>query len=255
MRQIIAFIFINIALTSFSQTQLKINQTATEQYSLADEELNSVYSQILTEYKNDSIFIEKLKISQRLWIKFRDAELDMKFPEANKRLNYGSIYSMCSADYLTELTKQRTKKLKEWLEPIPEGDGCSGSIKYREPSQEVVFEKVENFKTIKLLNDFSLLKEFKTEQLIVKIISINNFPGSADGPNGEISNDIYIAVSEFDEYPNQNLFKLSNLFNPKIENIDLSDNSKPSFDMISGQSDNRNKIKIEITINEIKTCR
>lgn len=123
--------FIIITLTSFSQTQLELNQKASEKYSEADKELNRVYNQILTDYKDDSNFIEKLRISQRLWIKFRDAELEMKFPESDKRMNYGSIYPICNNEYLEQLTNERTKKLMEWLNPIPEGDPCVGSIKFR----------------------------------------------------------------------------------------------------------------------------
>ncbi|MEX1190967.1 MAG: lysozyme inhibitor LprI family protein [Brumimicrobium sp.] len=126
-----AFFFIIITLTSFSQTQLELNQKASEKYSEADKELNRVYNQILTDYEDDSNFIEKLRISQRLWIKFRDAELEMKFPESDKGMNYGSIYPICKYQYLEQLTNERTEKLMEWLNPIPEGDPCTGSVKFR----------------------------------------------------------------------------------------------------------------------------
>jgi uncharacterized protein YecT (DUF1311 family) len=232
-----------------------MNQTENDKYKKADNELNQVYNQIQNDYKNDSTFIEKLKISQRLWIKFRDAELEMKYPESDKRLSYGSMYPMCATGYLTELTIQRTEKLKKWLEPIPDGEGCSGSIKYRESSKKLKIEKVENYKTQRLLNNFNILKDLKTENLIVKIISVDNLPGSEGLANGEITNDIYIAVSEFDEYPNQSLFKIDNLYNPEIKNIDLTDNNKPIFDILYGPSKNRKTIKTEITINEIKTSR
>lgn len=256
MKQIIAiFFFLSLAPTSFSQTQMEMNQTESDKYKKADKELNQVYQQILIDYKSDSIFIEKLKISQRLWIKFRDAELEMKFPEPDKRLYYGSMYPMCAAGYLTELTEQRTERLKKWLEPTSDGEGCNGSIMYRELPKEPLIENIEDYKIQRLLNNFTILKDLKTDNLIVKIISIDNFPGSAGFSNGEITNDIYIPISEFDEYPNQNLYKITNLYNPEIENIDLSDNDKPSFDILYGLSENRKTLKAEITINEIKTSR
>lgn len=256
MKQILTiFFFLSLTLISFSQTQKEMNQTENDKYLKADEELNRVYKQILIDYKTDSTFIEKLKISQRLWINFRDSELEMKFPELDKRLYYGSMYPMCAAGYLTEHTKQRTKRLEKWLEPTSYGEGCSGSIMHRELPKEPIIEKIEDFKIQRLLNNFMVLKDFKTENLTVKIISIDNLPGSAGFSNGEITNDIYIAVSELDEYPNQNLFKISNLYNPEIENIDLSDNDKPSFDILFGLSENRKTLKTDITINEIKTSR
>ncbi|MCP4439881.1 MAG: DUF1311 domain-containing protein [Aureispira sp.] len=133
MNQIIMiFLFAAITMSSFAQTQTEMNQTAGEKYSIADKELNRVYQQILVDYKKDVNFIKNLKISQRLWIKFRDAELEMKYPESDKRAFYGSMYSMCAAGYLSKITKQRTETLKKWLEPIEEGEGCSGSIMYRD---------------------------------------------------------------------------------------------------------------------------
>ena len=116
---------------SVSQTQQEMNITAKQAYIEADKTLNIVYQNILTEYKTDTAFIEKLKISQRLWIQFRDAELDMKFPKENKGYNYGSVYPMCVSYYLKSLTEQRTQTLKEWLTGIEEGDVCKGSVKLK----------------------------------------------------------------------------------------------------------------------------
>lgn len=41
---------------------------------------------------------------------------------------YGSIHPMCEANYLAELTEERTNKLRTWLTGAPEGDACSGSV-------------------------------------------------------------------------------------------------------------------------------
>jgi len=125
-----AFILIIISLSSFSQTQFEMNKESSETYLKLEQELKNVYNQIITEYKNDSIFIDKLKNSQQLWVKFRDAEVEMLFPEPDKRI-YGSMYSMCYIGYLSELTKVRIAELEEWLKPIPKGEGCRGSKKYR----------------------------------------------------------------------------------------------------------------------------
>ncbi len=106
-----------------------MHKQASEEYQIADIELNKVYNNILTEYKTDTIFIERLIEAQKIWTLFRDAELEMKFPGENKQLEYGSVYPMCAAIYLKELTEERTEKLKIWLTGIKEGDMCSGSVK------------------------------------------------------------------------------------------------------------------------------
>jgi uncharacterized protein YecT (DUF1311 family) len=114
----------------FGQTQTEMNKESMNSFEKADKELNEVYKKILTEYKSDTIFIKNLKSSQRIWITFRDAELKMKYPEREPGW-YGSMHPMCVSEYLEELTKERTKTLKAWLEGIEEGDGCGGSIKFK----------------------------------------------------------------------------------------------------------------------------
>jgi uncharacterized protein YecT (DUF1311 family) len=125
-------IFLFTCNLSFGQTQLEMNQEADKNYKKADKELNIVYNQILKEYKNDTKFILKLKAAQNAWIKFRDAEMNALFPEENKHFQYGSVFPMCWSMTLTELTKERTKKLKVWVSGIEEGDVCSGSIKIKQ---------------------------------------------------------------------------------------------------------------------------
>ena len=112
-----------------SQTQTEMNTDLQESYNSSDDELNAVYQAIIREYKNDTIFLKALRFSQRNWIKFKDSELKMKYPERKIRGYYGSVYPMCEASYLDELTKDRIKTLKVWLDGIEEGDVCSGSVK------------------------------------------------------------------------------------------------------------------------------
>ncbi|TKG97028.1 DUF1311 domain-containing protein [Puteibacter caeruleilacunae] len=244
------FFLLTITITAFSQTQSEMTRAASEKYLKADKELNNVYKQIQKEYISDTIFIKKLKIAQQLWIKFRDAELDMKFPEPNKRL-YGSMYSMCASGYLEKLTKERTKRLKEWLQPVPRVEGCAGSVKYRERcEEEVAVEKIEDHEIVGLLNSVEVLKEFETSELIVKIMAVGSYSGSAGFPNGEVVQDLLVAVSEFDEVPKQNLFRISEIYNPELVAIDMTDESKPIIEITYGQ---RNRIKYQLSINELVT--
>lgn len=94
----------------------------------ADARMNEVYDQIIESYAEAPLFLKKLYDSQRIWEMFRNAELEMKFPEEDNDTYYGSIYEECAALYLIELTKERTKKLRIWLDGLAEGDVCSGSV-------------------------------------------------------------------------------------------------------------------------------
>jgi uncharacterized protein YecT (DUF1311 family) len=117
---------------SLGQTQSEMNDEAEAEYTKSHAAMNKVYQQILQDYQDDVAFITKLKASQNLWLKFRDAESDMKFSAEDAYEYYGSVYPMCRYYYLADLTDQRTKKLREWLvSPISE-EACPGSVKFRD---------------------------------------------------------------------------------------------------------------------------
>ena len=113
-----------------AQTQLELNQEACDEYKKADAELNKVYNQILREYQQDKVFVQKLKAAQRAWIAFRDAHLASLYPNPHPGF-YGSVNPMCRCLRLAEWTTERTKVLREWIEGIEEGDICAGSVKMK----------------------------------------------------------------------------------------------------------------------------
>lgn len=131
MNKILILLFLTFNFTCHSQTQFEMNNEANKKYKEADLELNRVYQEILVEYKLDSIFIDRLKKTQRIWISYRDAELAMKFPAKDKQFAYGSVYPMCASYYLKQITGERIEQLKIWLIGIEEGDHCTGSVKMK----------------------------------------------------------------------------------------------------------------------------
>jgi len=132
MKTLLLFISFTFLLSrSFAQTQLELNDMQLKNYVAADSELNLTYQKIMKEYKDDTAFTKSLVASEKIWIKFRDAEMKMKYPDREPGY-YGSIQPMCWAIYLTQLTLERTATLKQWLEGIDEGDACAGSVKVKE---------------------------------------------------------------------------------------------------------------------------
>lgn len=115
-----------------AQTQTDMNSCAGGDFTQIDNELNSLYQKILSEYADDPKFIAKFKASQRAWLKFRDAEMEALFPHGEEVGYYGSIYPVCNSNWLTVLTKERIAQLKKWADKVKEGDVCSGSIKVME---------------------------------------------------------------------------------------------------------------------------
>jgi uncharacterized protein YecT (DUF1311 family) len=114
-----------------AQTQAEMNDSACAKYKKADAEMNAVYRQVLNKYKSETAFVAKFKTAQRSWVAFRDAHLESLYPEPNKLQAYGSVNPVCRCRVLTELTADRTKQLKQWLNGAEEGDVCSGSVKIR----------------------------------------------------------------------------------------------------------------------------
>lgn len=129
---IIALILVGAPWTEANaQTQGEMNQDAASEFKAADNELNAIYQQILEDYADDEAFIANLKEAQRCWIAFRDAQMKMKYPDREPGY-YGSIQPMCEAMYLAELTQDRIKALKVWVEGVEEGDMCAGTVKVKE---------------------------------------------------------------------------------------------------------------------------
>ena len=104
-----------------AQTQSDLTQDACARYKKSDQALNATYAKVLKDYARDPQFEAKFKQAQRAWIAFRDAHLEARFPKADKQSEYGSAYPTCRCNVLTELTEQRTKELKVWVDGIPEG--------------------------------------------------------------------------------------------------------------------------------------
>jgi uncharacterized protein YecT (DUF1311 family) len=111
---------------AIAQSQTAMNQQATSKFKKQDRELNKVYKQILNEYSADTVFIKNLRSSQKIWARFRDAEVNMRYPNIDYA---GTATSMCKAQLMEEITKARIKTLRVWLTGITEGDVCSGTVK------------------------------------------------------------------------------------------------------------------------------
>jgi len=111
-----------------SQSQAEINSCAGGGFKEADAELNRVYQEILVIYKDDKEFLKKLKAAQLVWIKSRDADMDMIYPLEHTNQNYGSAFSMCFSGFKEIITLARVEFLKRWTKGHESEDMCTGSI-------------------------------------------------------------------------------------------------------------------------------
>jgi len=107
-----------------AKTQAELNECAGNDLKHADDELNATYQQLLKKAGNDAVALRKIKAAQRAWVLFRDAQIEAFYPAEDKQKEYGSVFPMCADLLLADLTKERTKMLKEMLNSV-EGDVCA----------------------------------------------------------------------------------------------------------------------------------
>lgn len=104
-------------------SQLSITECSKNDADAKDDALNATYRLIQQQSKGNAVFLKKLKTTQELWIKFRDAQLDALYPDTS---NMGSSFAGCYNSSYSNMTQQRTKELQKlWLAPKKEGDVCS----------------------------------------------------------------------------------------------------------------------------------
>ncbi|RYE23119.1 MAG: DUF1311 domain-containing protein [Sphingobacteriales bacterium] len=124
--------FLLISYCGFAQTQAEMNDDAQKEYEQVDKELNKIYQQVKKNFKTDTAFTNRLTKAQKIWIQFRNAEMDALYPDPNPMLTYGSMFTMCWYISLKELTQQRINTLRKWVDGEKEGNSCNGSIPFKE---------------------------------------------------------------------------------------------------------------------------
>ena len=93
-----------------AQNQNEMNRQAEEGFVAADARLNKVYQQLTN--KLDAEAVEKLKVAQRAWVAFRDAQAAL---QADLEARGGSMTLMIYSGTQAALTKARTKDLETLL--------------------------------------------------------------------------------------------------------------------------------------------
>lgn len=113
-------------------------------------------------------------------------------------------------------------------------------------------DTINNDELVNIFNRIELLREFKTENLMIRLFSYDNDSGSAKLNNGEVTQNIYFAVSEYDELPKQSLFRIKDLYSTEIVSIDNSGNDTVLIELTHIKNETKETLELELTINEIK---
>ena len=112
-------------------------------------------------------------------------------------------------------------------------------------------DKLDDELLIRVFNGLTTLAEKRTDELAIRVFEIGNEPGSAGQPSGEITHTIYIAVSEYDEYPAQNVFVFGPVYGPKASFSTTRDDG-PELIIEYGSHDSRQTATFKISLDKIE---
>lgn len=122
-RALLLALLVPIAASRAQGTQRDLNERAYRSAHAADSTLAVVYRRLEAKYRKDSVALRKLRVAQRAWIAFRDAQIEATYPDREQRA-YGSVLPMCVSALQEELTRSRIAQLRAALRPDPR-DVCA----------------------------------------------------------------------------------------------------------------------------------
>ena len=116
---------------------------------------------------------------------------------------------------------------------------------------EIAIEQENNENLVAIINSIQLLKEFNGNEIAIRIFEHRGIAGSAGFDSGEVNSNLYIAVSEYDELPEQSLFYVKSFYNPKI--IEVSEKGDyVRIELEYGMENARKSISLSVSINELE---
>lgn len=102
---VVLSLIVPIAL-SFAQTK----DESRVYFENSDRQLNDIYQRLVDAKKEDKLYIENLKISQQAWLKLRDAQLTLMYPD-HSSIEKPDLLSSSELKYLAYLTDERVDVL------------------------------------------------------------------------------------------------------------------------------------------------
>ena len=118
--------------------------------------------------------------------------------------------------------------------------------------KDLTIKKVDDNRLVKVLNSSSLIAKNSEGFVSVKIFKVDNGSASAGFPNSEVSHDLLIAISAFDENPEQNLFEVGPFYNPKFKAWTEKNEYDKEFEIQHGPNNDPTKIKFLINLKELR---
>lgn len=112
---------------------------------------------------------------------------------------------------------------------------------------EPTIEKIEDKEIVLLFHSLENDNIYSNDIIHLSLFKKSNPPGSAGIPGShEIDHSFYLAISEYDEYPNRSLFLIGGFINPEYEVEILKDYLRLSIKY--GVYNDRRTVQYKITL-------
>ncbi len=115
----------------------------------------------------------------------------------------------------------------------------------------ITFKEVTDEEQVRLLNNIEILAQKNFDSFSVRVMGLDLASGSAGKSNCEVLTTIYIALSRYDEAPEQKLFRIDSLFLPHVLRITKVD-SIPIIYLSHLLTENVQFLKIKVLQNELR---
>lgn len=121
-------------------------------------------------------------------------------------------------------------------------------------SQNKEFKKVNNVGLNHVLNNLRKTYELETANIFVRVYIVGNKSGSAKQPESdEVTNNIYVAISEIGENPRQSLFVWKDIFGDSDFTISKGSNNRVILSFFYLKGATKHKVTVDVTMDGILT--
>ena len=117
--------------------------------------------------------------------------------------------------------------------------------------QTFEINEIKNSDIVRLLNNAELFSTNKTNELFFRVYSLGNEPGSAGYDNGEVTEMLYVAVSEGGEWPDQKVYVVGSFYAPKPIAWNNKNSKHPEFTIEFGEFDAKKKVTLIIGLDKM----
>ncbi|TAJ67679.1 MAG: hypothetical protein EPO58_00965 [Chitinophagaceae bacterium] len=125
----------------------------------------------------------------------------------------------------------------------------------RAESQSVLINKVTDSNVIKIIPNIKSCSHFYHKELGITVLEVTNETGSANlDESEEVTTDLFIGVSEADENPRQNCFRIKDLYGITDIKLEKSETSEAILSFfyidLKAKVNKRKQVKIRLNLDQ-----